>query len=109
MNRWLLPEDIADVLPAEARKVETLRRAILDLYQSYGYELVAPPRNILWRIGRRLILYRYSGIRFRAGREISLQTWVEREVFQKFYADARKESPRKWPPEEIDSTAGFLR
>ena len=43
MNRWLLPEDIADVLPAEARKVETLRRAILDLYQSYGYELVAPP------------------------------------------------------------------
>ena len=43
MNRWLLPEDIADVLPAEARKVESLRRAILDLYQSYGYELVAPP------------------------------------------------------------------
>ena len=43
MNRWLLPEDIADVLPAQARKVETLRRAILDLYQSYGYELVAPP------------------------------------------------------------------
>jgi ATP phosphoribosyltransferase regulatory subunit len=43
MNRWLLPEDIADVLPAEARKVESLRRNILDLYQSYGYELVAPP------------------------------------------------------------------
>ncbi|WP_114662573.1 ATP phosphoribosyltransferase regulatory subunit [Polynucleobacter necessarius] len=43
MNRWLLPEDIADVLPAQARKVETLRRAILDLYQSYGYELVSPP------------------------------------------------------------------
>lgn len=43
MNRWLLPEDIADVLPAEARQVETLRRAILDFYQSYGYELVAPP------------------------------------------------------------------
>ena len=43
MNRWLLPEDIADVLPAEARKVESLRRAILDLYQSFGYELVAPP------------------------------------------------------------------
>lgn len=43
MNRWLLPEDIADVLPVEARRVETLRRAILDLYQSFGYELVAPP------------------------------------------------------------------
>ncbi len=48
MNRWLLPEDIADVLPAEARKVESLRRAILDLYESYGYELVAPPFWSFW-------------------------------------------------------------
>ena len=43
MNRWLLPEDIADILPAEAAKVEALRRLLLDLYQSYGYELVTPP------------------------------------------------------------------
>ncbi|MEY3179631.1 MAG: hypothetical protein RL614_103, partial [Pseudomonadota bacterium] len=43
MNRWLLPEDIADVLPARARKIEELRRRSLDLYQSYGYELVSPP------------------------------------------------------------------
>jgi ATP phosphoribosyltransferase regulatory subunit len=42
VNRWLLPEDIADVLPAKARKVEQLRRSLLDLYRSYGYELVAP-------------------------------------------------------------------
>ena len=43
MNRWLLPEDIADVLPARARKIEELRRLSLDLYRSYGYELVSPP------------------------------------------------------------------
>ena len=43
MNRWLLPEDIADVLPSRARKIEELRRRSLDLYQSYGYELVSPP------------------------------------------------------------------
>lgn len=42
-NRWLLPENIADVLPFEARKVEELRRAMLDVFQSYGYELVIPP------------------------------------------------------------------
>ena len=42
-NRWLLPENIADVLPFEARKVEELRRRMLDLFQSYGYELVIPP------------------------------------------------------------------
>ncbi|MGH6608865.1 MAG: ATP phosphoribosyltransferase regulatory subunit [Burkholderiaceae bacterium] len=43
MPRWLLPENISDVLPREARRVERLRRALLDLYQSYGYELVIPP------------------------------------------------------------------
>src|SRR5438045_9510041 len=43
MRRWLLPEHIEDVLPAEARAIERLRRAILDLFESHGYELVAPP------------------------------------------------------------------
>lgn len=42
-NRWLLPENIADILPFEARKVEELRRSMLDFFQSYGYELVIPP------------------------------------------------------------------
>jgi len=40
---WLLPENIADVLPSEARKIEELRRAVLDNFQLYGYELVMPP------------------------------------------------------------------
>ena len=43
MPRWLLPENISDVLPREARRVEHLRRALLDLYRGYGYELVIPP------------------------------------------------------------------
>ncbi|HEY5800024.1 MAG TPA: ATP phosphoribosyltransferase regulatory subunit, partial [Burkholderiaceae bacterium] len=43
MQNWLLPENIADVLPSEARKIETLRRAMLDLFRLYGYELVMPP------------------------------------------------------------------
>ena len=43
MRRWLLPEHIEDVLPAEARAIERLRRAILDLFEVHGYELVAPP------------------------------------------------------------------
>jgi len=43
MPRWLLPENFSDVLPAEARRVEELRRALLDLYRGYGYELVMPP------------------------------------------------------------------
>jgi ATP phosphoribosyltransferase regulatory subunit len=43
MPRWLLPENVSDILPIEARRVEELRRALLDLFRSYGYELVIPP------------------------------------------------------------------
>jgi ATP phosphoribosyltransferase regulatory subunit len=43
MTHWLLPEGISDVLPHEARRIEDMRRALLDLYRGYGYELVIPP------------------------------------------------------------------
>ena len=41
--RWLLPEYIEDILPAEAARIERLRRAILDLFAEAGYALVMPP------------------------------------------------------------------
>ena len=43
MPNWLLPENIADILPSEARKIEELRRVLLDHFRLYGYELVMPP------------------------------------------------------------------
>lgn len=42
-SAWLLPEHIADVLPAQARHIEELRRGLLDVARSYGCELVIPP------------------------------------------------------------------
>jgi ATP phosphoribosyltransferase regulatory subunit len=42
-GNWLLPESLADMLPAEARRIEELRRSLLDLFRTYGFELVAPP------------------------------------------------------------------
>ena len=42
-DRWLLPDGIEEVLPPEAWQVEHMRREILDLYASWGYELVIPP------------------------------------------------------------------
>ena len=43
MSAWLLPDHIADALPAEARHIEDLRRQLLDAACAYGYELVMPP------------------------------------------------------------------
>jgi len=42
-SAWLLPEHIADVLPAQAQRIEVLRRCLLDQAQGYGYEFVIPP------------------------------------------------------------------
>jgi ATP phosphoribosyltransferase regulatory subunit len=43
MRNWLLPEFIEDVLPAEAARMEILRRQLLDLFQVHGYQYVIPP------------------------------------------------------------------
>lgn len=43
MHNWLLPEYIEDVLPAEAARIETLRRVLLDLFKVHGYQYVIPP------------------------------------------------------------------
>ncbi len=43
MRNWLLPEYIEDVLPAEAARIESLRRTLLDLFKVHGYQYVIPP------------------------------------------------------------------
>jgi len=42
-THWIQPEGIDGILPAQARIVEGLRRALLDLYHVWGYDLVIPP------------------------------------------------------------------
>lgn len=42
-DRWLLPAGIEEILPPRAQILESLRRELLDLYRSWGYELVIPP------------------------------------------------------------------
>ena len=43
MTAWLLPENVEDVLPPQAWRMEDMRRALLDLFRSRGYQLVIPP------------------------------------------------------------------
>jgi ATP phosphoribosyltransferase regulatory subunit len=85
VNRWLLPEDIADVLPAKARKVEQLRRSLLDLYRSYGYELVAPPLlefldSLLTGTGSDLNLQTFKLVDQLSGRTLGLRADMTPQV-----------------------------
>ena len=43
MNKWQLPEGIDELAGSQAASFEVIRRCLLDLYQSWGYELVVPP------------------------------------------------------------------
>ena len=42
-ERWLLPEGIDELLPPRAWGLEAMRRDLLDLFRSWGYELIIPP------------------------------------------------------------------
>ncbi len=85
MPNWLLPENIADVLPSEARKVEELRRAMLDGFRSYGYELVQPPLleyldSLLTGAGQDLDLRTFKLIDQLSGRTIGLRADMTTQV-----------------------------
>ncbi|HAI96926.1 MAG: ATP phosphoribosyltransferase regulatory subunit [Cycloclasticus sp.] len=42
-NNWMLPEGIDALLPNEAARLEKMRRELLDLFQTWGYQYVIPP------------------------------------------------------------------
>ncbi len=78
LSAWLLPEHIADVLPAQARRVEDLRRALLDRARGYGFELVMPPmlehlESLLSGTGRELDLKTFKLVDQASGRMLGLR------------------------------------
>ncbi len=85
MARWLLPEGISDVLPGEARFLERLRRAALDLYRGYGYELVVPPlleytESLLTGVGADLDLRTFKLTDQISGRMLGLRADITPQV-----------------------------
>ncbi len=78
LSAWLLPEHIADVLPHQAQRVESLRRALIDRTRSYGFELVIPPLlehldSLLSGTGRALELQTFKLVDQLSGRLLGLR------------------------------------
>ncbi|WP_027793545.1 ATP phosphoribosyltransferase regulatory subunit [Paraburkholderia acidipaludis] len=85
MSTWLLPENIADVLPSEARKIEELRRRLLDRFRAYGYEMVMPPlleylESLLTGAGRDLNLRTFKLVDQLSGRTLGLRADITPQV-----------------------------
>jgi ATP phosphoribosyltransferase regulatory subunit len=85
MSTWLLPENIADVLPSEARKIEELRRHLLDRFRVYGYEMVMPPlleylESLLTGGGQDLNLRTFKLVDQLSGRTLGLRADMTPQV-----------------------------
>ena len=85
MSTWLLPENIADVLPSEARKIEELRRRLLDRFRAYGYEMVMPPmleylESLLTSGGSDLNLRTFKLVDQMSGRTLGLRADITPQV-----------------------------
>jgi ATP phosphoribosyltransferase regulatory subunit len=77
-SSWQLPDQIADVLPSEARHIEELRRLLLDSARVYGYELVMPPllehlESLLTGTGEALGLQTFKLVDQLSGRTLGLR------------------------------------
>ena len=77
-SAWLLPEHLADVLPAQARHIEELRRNLIDVARSYGCELVMPPlleyiESLLSGTGRALDLKTFKLVDQLSGRTLGVR------------------------------------
>ena len=85
MRRWLLPEYIEDILPAEAQRIEGLRRRILDLFRAHGYELVMPPlleylESLLTGTGHDLDLKTFKLVDQLSGRMLGVRADITPQV-----------------------------
>jgi ATP phosphoribosyltransferase regulatory subunit len=85
MRNWVLPEYIEDILPPEARGIESLRARLLELFRVHGYELVMPPlleytESLLTGSGHDMDLRTFKLVDQLSGRTMGLRADITPQV-----------------------------
>ncbi|HET9763125.1 MAG TPA: ATP phosphoribosyltransferase regulatory subunit [Casimicrobiaceae bacterium] len=85
MRNWVLPEYVDDILPAEAERIEALRRELLDHFRGRGYRLVQPPliehlESLLTGTGRDLELQTFKLVDPLSGRLLGVRADITPQV-----------------------------
>ncbi len=85
MRNWVLPEYIEDILPPEARAIESLRAQLLELFRVHGYELVMPPlleytESLLTGTGHDMDLRTFKLVDQLSGRTMGLRADITPQV-----------------------------
>lgn len=99
-NRWLLPQGIEEALPADAARLESLRRNLLDMYASWGYQLVMPPMiefldSLLTGTGHDLDLQTFKLIDQLTGRSIGVRADMTPQVARIDAHTLKKDTPNR--------------
>lgn len=85
MKSWQLPEHVADVLPTNARQLESARERLLALFRVHGYELVQPPlmeysHSLLTHIDAGLSLKTILVVDQLSGRQLGIRADITPQV-----------------------------
>jgi ATP phosphoribosyltransferase regulatory subunit len=85
LDHWLLPEGVEEVLPDDAVRLESLRRTLLDLFSTWGYELVIPPlieflESLLTGVGHDLDLQTFKLTDQLSGRMLGIRADMTPQV-----------------------------
>ncbi|MGP1679617.1 MAG: ATP phosphoribosyltransferase regulatory subunit [Burkholderiales bacterium] len=85
MRNWVLPEFIEDILPPEARAIESLRARLLELFRVHGFELVMPPlleytESLLTGTGHDMDLRTFKLVDQLSGRTMGLRADITPQV-----------------------------
>jgi ATP phosphoribosyltransferase regulatory subunit len=99
-ERWLLPEGIDELLPEEARRLEALRRDLLDLHAGWGYELVITPfieylDSLLTGTGRDLELQTFKLTDQLSGRMLGVRADITPQAARIDAHQLRREEPTR--------------
>jgi len=84
-QHWILPEGIEEVLPEQAARFEAIRRMLLDMYATWGYELVIPPTidfidSLLTGTGHDLDLQTFKLVDQLSGRTLGIRADMTPQV-----------------------------
>ncbi len=84
-KHWVLPQGIEEALPEQAARLEALRREFLDMYASWGYELVIPPfidhiESLLTGTGHELDLQTFKIVDQLSGRTLGIRADMTPQV-----------------------------
>ena len=99
-QHWILPEGIDEVLPQQAARFESMRRMLLDIYASWGYELVIPPtidfiESLLTGTGHDLDLQTFKLVDQISGRTLGVRADMTPQVARIDAHQLRRDEPTR--------------